>query len=130
MRHMRNAVHHDFERNRDLLLHLLGGDSRPLRDDLDVVVRDVGIGFDRKLMERNRAPDEQQKRRRQHQKAVVQREIDELANHSPYCSTVFWKTSALRYHLVARLDPADDFLHVAGQHVPGGHFQAPEAAVS
>ena len=75
---VRHAVHHDLQRNRDLLLHLLGGDSRPLRDDLHVVVRDVGIRFDGKLVERNRAPDKQQQRRSEHQKAVVQREIDKL----------------------------------------------------
>ena len=47
----RNAVHAVFERNRDLLLDLLGGDARPLRDDFDVVIGNVGISFDRKLME-------------------------------------------------------------------------------
>ena len=39
----------DFQRNSDLLLHLFGGAPRPLRDDLDVVVRDVRIGFHRQL---------------------------------------------------------------------------------
>jgi hypothetical protein len=48
--------------NRHLLLDLLGGDARPLRDDLDVVVGHVGISFDRQLMERNSAPDKQQDR--------------------------------------------------------------------
>ena len=111
MRHVRNAVHGDFERNGDLLLDLLGGDAGPLRDDLDVIVRHVGIGFDGKLMERDRAPDEQQQRRRQHQEAVLQREIDELANHC-YCSTVFWKTSAFGTTCAPGLRPRDDLLHV------------------
>ena len=51
MHHMRDTVHHRLERNGDLLLHLLCGDSRPLRYDLHVVVRNVGIRFHGKLME-------------------------------------------------------------------------------
>jgi len=31
---MRDAVHDDFERNRDLLFDLFRGNPRPLRDDL------------------------------------------------------------------------------------------------
>ncbi len=50
MNDARNAIHRDFKRNRDLLLNLLRRNSRPLRDDLDIVVRHVGISFDRKLM--------------------------------------------------------------------------------
>ena len=78
---MRDAVHHDFERNRDLLLDLLGRDPGPLRDDLDVVVGHVRIRFDRQIVERDRAPDEQQHGERQDQKPVVQRKIDKAANH-------------------------------------------------
>ena len=102
MGHVRHAVHHDLERNRDLLLHLLGGDSRPLRDDLDVIVRHVGIRFHRKLVERNRAPPEQQKRRGQHEKAVLQREINQLANHLLLHRVL--ENKRVRYHLIARLD--------------------------
>ena len=47
---MRNPVHHDLDRNRDLLLDLLGDVSRPLRDDLHVVVGDVGISLHREVM--------------------------------------------------------------------------------
>ena len=74
-----------------------GRDARPLRDDLDVVVGDVGIGFHRKVVERDRAPDEQQERDGQNQKAIVEREIDDVANHYCrlcYCSTVVCRTSA------------------------------------
>src|SRR5208337_3161019 len=97
MGHVRHTVHHDLQRNGDLLLDLLGRDSRPLRYDLHVIVRDVGIGFHGKLVERNRAPSEQQQRRREYEKTVLECEINELANHllgHPYCSTVFWNTSA------------------------------------
>ena len=114
--HAGDAVHHDFERNGDLLLDLLRRDSRPLRDDLDVVVRHVRIGFHRKLMERDRAPDKQQDRDRQDQKAILQREIDQLCE-SFYCSTVFCKHQRVRYHLLARLDARDDFLQIPGKHV-------------
>ena len=50
----------DFDRNRDLLLDFFGGAAGPLRDHLDVVIGNVGIGFDRKIVKRNRAPDQQQ----------------------------------------------------------------------
>ena len=81
MHHVRDAVHRGFKRNRDLLLDLLGGDSRPLGDDLNVVVGHVRIGFDGKPVERNDAPDEQQDRKGEHQKAVVQGVVDEAAYH-------------------------------------------------
>src|SRR5258708_39712849 len=92
MRQMRNSVHADFERNSDLLLDLFGRNSWPLRDDLDVVVGNVRISFNRKLMKGNCTPNEQQQRNRQHDEAVLQGEINNGANH--YCSTVFCITSA------------------------------------
>ena len=97
MDYVRDAVHHGFERNRDLLLDLLGGNSGPLSDDFDVVVGHVGIGLDRQIVERDDAPDKQHKARRQNQQAIVQsaksttRRIIIL---SPYCSTVFCRSSA------------------------------------
>jgi hypothetical protein len=51
MRDMRNAIHHDLEWDGDLLLNLFRRNSRPLRDDLHVVVRYVRIGLHGKLME-------------------------------------------------------------------------------
>ena len=47
-------------RNRDLLLHFFGRAARPLRDDLDVVVGHVRIGFHRQIVKRDGAPDQQQ----------------------------------------------------------------------
>ena len=73
---MRNSVHHDFERDRHLLLDLLGRDARPLGDDFDVVISHVRVGFDRQLMERNSTPDKQQHREGDYQYPVVEREID------------------------------------------------------
>ncbi len=76
MRYPGSAVHHVFERYRDLLLDLLRRDSRPLRDDLHIVVRHVRIRFDGKLVERHGTPGKQEKRRCQNQKAIFQGEID------------------------------------------------------
>ena len=56
MHHVRDSVHRGFERNRYLLLDLFRRDSRPLGDDLNVVVRHIRIGFDGKPVERNDAP--------------------------------------------------------------------------
>ena len=53
-----NAVHDGFQRDGDLLLDLLGRDARPLRDDVDVIVGHIGIGFDGKAMEGDNAPGE------------------------------------------------------------------------
>jgi hypothetical protein len=68
---MRNAVHHDFDGSGHLLFHFLGRAPRPLRDDLDVVVRHVRIRFHRQVMERDGAPDQQKNRERDNQDSVV-----------------------------------------------------------
>ena len=78
---MRDAVHYDFERDGNLLLDLLGGDAGPLSDNLDVVIGDIRVGFDREVMEGNRAGNEQQEGRRENQKTVVECEVDEPADH-------------------------------------------------
>ena len=81
MHHVRDAVHDDFQRNRDLLFDLFRGNSRPLRDDLHVVVGHVGIGLDGKPLERNDARREQQQCQSQDEEAVVQSKINDSANH-------------------------------------------------
>ena len=48
---VRDAVHHVFEGDGDLLLHLLGGPAGPLRDDPGVVVGYVGVCLDGKVLE-------------------------------------------------------------------------------
>ena len=93
MRRCRNAVHRDFQRNRDLLLDLLGGDAGPLGDDLDVVVGHVRIGFHRQAVERNDAPAEQQDGDGQHQQAVLS-SAKSTSRRIIDCSTVFSSTSA------------------------------------
>ena len=68
---VRNAVHHDFDGNRHLLLHLFGGAARPLRDDVDVVVRHVRISLNRQIGEGDGAPRQQEKRCQQDQKTII-----------------------------------------------------------
>ena len=75
MGHVGDARHLYFEGNGDLLLDLFGGAAGPLGDDLDVVVGDVGIGFDGEIVEGDCAPAEQEQRRNEHDEAVVQCEI-------------------------------------------------------
>ena len=54
------SVHLNFNRNGDLLFHFFRGAARPLRNDLHVVVGDVGIGFDGQIVKRDRPPDQQE----------------------------------------------------------------------
>ena len=81
MSEVRNAIHLHFDRHGDLLLHLLGGAARPLRDDLDVVVRHVRIRLYRQRPKREDTPAEEQHRKDQHEKAVLQRKVDDRSHH-------------------------------------------------
>jgi hypothetical protein len=67
-----NTVQYDFEGDSDLLFYLFSSAARPLRDDNNVIIRYVGICLDRKILEGNGSPDEQQDRDRQYKKAVVE----------------------------------------------------------
>ena len=82
MHHMRDAVHHDFQRNRDLLFDLLRRDSGPLRNDLDINVAYVSKCLNRKVAERHNAPRKKYQGKGQHQQTVVESKINEPANHS------------------------------------------------
>ncbi len=82
MRQVSQAVHLGFDGNRNLLLDLFGGSSRPLGNHPDIFVGHIGIGFHRKVMERDDAPDQQRHAQRQHQHAVLQREINQVADHA------------------------------------------------
>ena len=121
----------------------------PLRDDGDVVVGYIGIGFDGKLMERNRTPDEQQQRSCQDQKAILQREIYQLADHLPRPFVIYFalrhsrplltelssllhrglENQCVGYHASARFDSTHDLLHVIGEHVPANHLNSPKTSV-
>src|ERR1035438_9959271 len=92
---VRDAVHLDFDRNRDLLLDLFRRSPWPLRNHLHPGIGHVRVGLDRQVVERNDAPNKQQNRHAQHNKAVIQCEVDDGANHYCCCSAEFWNSSAL-----------------------------------
>src|ERR1039458_1823066 len=83
MRQVRNSVHLDFDRNGDLLLNLFGRPARPLRDDGYIVIGDIGISLNRKVVKSSHAADNKYDHNGQHDEPVVKREIDYLPNHSP-----------------------------------------------
>src|SRR5580704_14208853 len=109
MLQVRYSIHLNFNRYGDLLLHFLGRAPRPLRDDLDVIIRYVGVGFHWQIVKRNGAPKEQKYRHHHDDETVLQRVFDEFANHrlipashrrvparsASHCSTVFCSTRAL-----------------------------------
>ena len=82
MLQMRNPVHHDLDWNGYLLFHFLGGPAGPLGDDLNVVIGYIRISFDRQIVKRNGAPDQQQQGCGEHQKASIEGVVDERPNHS------------------------------------------------
>src|SRR5260370_8022639 len=99
MYNSRNTVHHDFKGNGDLLLDLFGGDSRPLRDDIDVIIGHVRIRLNRKAVERYDASGKKQEGEGQHDGPMVQGKINNAANHSLLHSSLH--VQAIRYHLIA-----------------------------
>ncbi len=102
---VRQSVHHDFERNGNLLLDFLCRASRPLRDDLDVIVGHVGIGFDRQPLKGNDAPEKQQRSHYHHQETVAEREFDDCPDHGPITGLLLrgvLQHERVGDHLVAR----------------------------
>ena len=75
------AVGLRFDRDRHLLLNLLGSAARPLGDDLNVGVGHIRIRFDRQGSERIGTPNQQQQAEPRHHEALFQCKIDELTNH-------------------------------------------------
>src|SRR5580658_6602189 len=89
---VRHAVHLNFDGHGNLLLHFFCSSARPLGDYLNPRVRNFRVCLNRQSLERDRSPDEQKQHEAQDNEAIVEREIDELANH--HCSAVFWNSSA------------------------------------
>ena len=81
MLQMGDAGHRNFEGHGDLLLHFFRGAAGPLRDDLDVVVRDVGVSLDGQVMKRDDAPGEKNDGKDEDHQPVVQRKIDKTTDH-------------------------------------------------
>src|ERR1700677_3109950 len=94
---MWNAVHYDLERNRDLLLDLFRRNPRPLGNDLDVVIRHVRIGLNRKVVESGDATCKKQHRETEYEQSVVQSKINDSSNH--LCSRLFCSREELPKHL-------------------------------
>jgi len=80
MGQVRDPRHLDFDGNSNLALDLLGAAARPLRNDLHVVIGDVGVGLDGQAAEGNNAPGGQHYHAAQYQPAAFQREIDQRSN--------------------------------------------------
>src|SRR5580765_7712449 len=98
-----NPVHLNFQGNGDLLFDFFCGASGPLRDYLYPSVGNVGISFDRELLERDDAPQKQKRRHAQHDEAIIERALDQQADH--YCSAMFWNSSALATTFCPALRP-------------------------
>ena len=92
MLHVGDAGHLNFDGDGDLLLYFFRRAPRPLCDHLNIVVGNIGIRFDRQVMERDGAPDKQQDGDCQDHEPVVQRKINQTTNH--YWSTVFCSSRA------------------------------------
>lgn len=78
---MRKAVHLNLNRDRNLLLDFFCSPPRPLGDDLNVVVRHVGIRFDRQIMKRDAAPDQKEYSDGDDDYFIAQGEINDEPDH-------------------------------------------------
>jgi hypothetical protein len=67
--------------NRDLLLHLLGRATRPLRDHLHPGAGDIRIGLHGQVVKGDDAGGDEQDRGGEDEQAIVERGIDQRANH-------------------------------------------------
>ena len=127
MHHVGNAVQDDFQRHRDLLFNLLRRNPRPLGDDLDIVVRHIGIGIHRKTVECDHTARDQQHREGKNQQPLVEGKINNSANHLLLHRVL--QHQRILNHLGSGLDPRDDLLHVSGKHAAGDDFKAPETSI-
>ena len=71
----------DFNRNGDLLFHLLGGTPRVERDDVHLGVGNIRKRLDRQGVERKNAGADEQQRPEQHEQRLVQRIRDDSLYH-------------------------------------------------
>ena len=85
-RHVRDAVQLLLDLDRDVPFDFLGRVTGPERDDVDLDVRDVGIGLDGQPGERRDASRGQEECERQRDEPLVERERDH-ARHGPTSTT-------------------------------------------
>ncbi len=78
---LRDPVHDDLKRNRYLLFDLLRGNSRPLGNNLDVVIRHVGIRFDGQALKRNDPAGEKDQRQAYDEQSIAKSKINDATNH-------------------------------------------------
>ncbi len=121
---MRYAVHLDFDWNRDLLLHLLRGSSRPLRNYLDPRIGDIRVGFHRKILEGDDARGEQENGHAQNNEAGIESAVDQ-SSESLLLHRVL-ELQRVSNHLLTRRNARNELLHAAGKHVSADHFDPPK----
>src|SRR5580704_150206 len=78
---MRDTVHDDFDRDRDLLFDLFRRNSGPLRDDLNIVVGYIGVRLNRQVTKSGNTPREEQQCEGYDENAVIESKINDQANH-------------------------------------------------
>jgi hypothetical protein len=88
------------ERDRDVALHLLGGVTRPQRDDVDLDVRHVGIRLDRQaIVVDDSAVDEEDGKSQDHE-TLMQRKRDDARDHRARVkgrtTSAWWRVRASR----------------------------------
>ncbi len=128
MHDMRNTIHHDFKRDRDLLLNLFRRNSRPLRNHFDIVVGDVGISLNRQMTESDDAPSEKNQGEGQHEQAIAESKVNDPANHLLLHRIL--QNQGIRNHLIPRFESGNNCLHVAGKHASRDYFLTPEMSAA
>src|SRR5580692_9764170 len=141
MRQVRQSVHLDFNRNGDLLFDFFGGAPGPLGDDLDIIIGNVGIRLDGEIVKGDRSPNEQENGDRQHDEAVVQREVDDCADHRMVLGVAARFIGPLLFRGILHhqcvyndrlpgLDAGEYQLHLVGESGAGFYFDTAEFFVA
>src|ERR1700733_9868528 len=89
---MGDSLHLSLDWYGDLLLDLLRGAPRPLRNHLHPGIGDVRVSLDRQSMEGDDAPNEKDYGHTEDDEAVVESKIDNGSDH--YCSAAFSNSRA------------------------------------
>ena len=106
--HVRRVVERALDRHRDLLLHLLGGESRQRSDHDDTRIRDVRVGLELELTESPDAGDDEDQCGRDDRPTAGQRELQETTQHGGTISAVLQEHATVDDDAVAGLHPRED----------------------